>query len=77
MPEDIPTIDGPAEEVELEPLHRRRPAELTTFLAGLLVLAGAAGLDLSEEVLLAAVAVIAGLPAVISWIVDVVRDSLR
>jgi hypothetical protein len=59
------------------PLRARRPAEVTTFLAGVLILAAAFGLNLSEEQLLAGIAVVTGLPSVVTWIVGVFRDALR
>jgi len=70
-------LSGPANEAPQPSLRERRPAELTTFLVGVLVIAAALGLDLSEEQLLAGLAVITGLPAVVTWLVGLFRDALR
>lgn len=59
------------------PLRTRHPAELTTFLAGVLALAAAVGLDLNEEQLFAALAVVTGLPAIATWLVNLYRDAKR
>lgn len=77
MAPDNTPLDGPAAEVETAPLRTRHPAEVTTFLAGVLVIAAALGLSLSEEQLLAGLAVVTGLPAVITWAVNLYRDALR
>lgn len=70
-------LTGPANEASQPPLRQRHPAELTTFIAGVLVIAAALGLDLSEEQLLAGLAVVTGLPAVVTWFVGLFRDALR
>lgn len=57
-------------------LPQRRPAELATVVTGVIVLATALGFDLSEEVVLAGLAVVAGLPAVVTWIVTLYRDTV-
>jgi len=72
-----------ADEAEAEapvnraPLRVRHPAELTTFLAGVLVIALAFGVNLTEELLLAGLAVVTGLPTVVTWLVNLYRDALR
>lgn len=59
------------------PLRQRRPAELVTFLAGTLVIAVALGVNLTEELLLAGLAVVTGLPTIVTWLVNLYRDALR
>ena len=70
-------LDGPATEPSKEPLRQRHPAELTTFIASLVIAAGALGLDLTTEVVVAGFVIIGGLPAVITWAVNLYRDALR
>lgn len=53
-----------------------RPAEVTTFLAGILILATAFGFDLSEGVLAAGLVVVTCLPAVVTYIVNIYRNAL-
>lgn len=68
---------GPAAEVEPRSLPARRPAELTTFVASLVAVAAAAGLNLSTEVVIAAFGVLGLAPAVVSWYVDLYKDAFR
>lgn len=69
---------GPAgEEVQKKPLRQRHPAELSTFIASLVVAAGALGLDIGTEVVVAAFVLIGSFPSIITWAVNLYRDTLR
>lgn len=80
--QDLP-IDGtefegelePGRELQRRPVHRRRPAETATFAAGLAALAAYVGLDLPEGAVVAGLAVVSGLPAIVTTIVTAVRES--
>ena len=54
-----------------------RPAEITTFIAGALVLAAYFGLDVSETVVLAGLTVVTLLPAVVTYIVNIYRGAFN
>lgn len=54
-----------------------RPAELTTFIAALILIAAQVGLDLSTELVLAGFVVLGALPGIVSWYVDHYRSYLR
>lgn len=77
------TEDAAADQVEATlpvnraPLTSRRPAEVTTVIGGTIVVGAALGLNLSEEALLGGLAVVTGLPSVVTWIVGVYRDAIR
>lgn len=74
---NIPTPYDAAGENPAVPLRRRHPAELVSFLAGIVVIAVALGFNLTEELLLAGLAVVTGLPAIVTWLVNLYRDALR
>lgn len=77
MPDTDTHLDGPAAEEAPEPVRKRHPAELYTLLTGIVVIAVALGLDLTEEQLLAGLAVVTGLPSAITYVVGTWRDALR
>ena len=54
-----------------------RPAELTTFVAALVLVAANLGLDLSTELVLACFVVLGALPGIVSWYIDHYRSYLR
>ena len=58
-------------------IKARRPAELTTFVAALVAIAGAAGLDLSTEAVIAGFFVVGALPGIVTWLVDLYREVGR
>ena len=57
------------------PLPARRPAELTTFTAALVAVAGAIGFNLSTEAVVGVFVLIGSLPAIVTWAVDLYRDA--
>lgn len=68
---------GPAQEEAPAPLYKRRPAELGTFVAGVVTAAAGIGLDLDPAPILAGFAVLGSAPFVISYFVDLYRDAIR
>lgn len=73
----ITNDSGPAGEVTKASLPREHPAETTTFIASLVVIAGVLGLDLSTEAVVAVFAVIGLLPTMVTWIVNLYHDTAR
>jgi hypothetical protein len=59
------------------PLRQRHPAELTTFIASLVIAAGALGFEVSTEVVVACFVLIGTLPAIVTWAVNLYRDAFR
>lgn len=62
--------------VQRASLATRRPAELSTFVASLVVAGGAVGLDLSAEAVTAAFVVVSLLPAIVSYFVALYREAI-
>jgi len=78
MEREVLAASGPrGEELQSKPLRKQRPAELSTFIASLGVAAGAIGLDVGTEVVVAAFILVGTFPAIITWAVNLYRDALR
>lgn len=79
--EKIEGDPGNAAETALEErapsVLQKRPAELTTFVASLVLVAAELGIDLSQEALLAGFVIVGVLPTIVSHYVSLYTAALR